>query len=76
MASGSQEKTAFVTHSGLYEFGVMPFGLCNVPASFQRLMQTVLTGLTPDCCIVYVDDVVVLHGEDCGRASGQISPGV
>ena len=41
----SQQKTAFVTHCGLHEFRVMPFGLKNAPAVFQRLLQEVLAGL-------------------------------
>ena len=60
MDDNSREKTAFATPSGLYEFTVMPFGLCNSPATFQRLMTEVLSGLTPRVCMVYIDDVLVL----------------
>ena len=51
------------THQGLHEFQVMPFGLCNAPAVFQRLMQRVFLGLNPeagpDYVAVYLDDVLV-----------------
>ena len=60
MSPESKEKTAFITHEGLYEFCVMPFGLCNVPATFQRLMGRVLSGLIPKKCMVYLDDILVV----------------
>ena len=59
MEASSQEKTAFATHCGLYEFHKMPFGLVNAPATFQRLMEVVLTGLARGVCHVYLDDVLV-----------------
>ena len=60
MEKTAQEKTAFATHAGLYEFKVMPFGLCNAPATFQRLMEKVLHGLVGKACLVYLDNVLVL----------------
>ena len=57
--ANSREKTAFVTHSGLYEFAVMPFGLKNAPATFQRLMETVMASLIRNVCLDYLDDIIV-----------------
>ena len=59
MDSTSREKTAFVTHAGLFEFNVMPFGLCNAPSCFQRLMECVLRGLNWKIALIYLDDVLV-----------------
>jgi hypothetical protein len=55
---GDREKTAFSTGQGLWQFTGMPFGLCNAPAAFERLMKTVLRGLTNESCLVYLDDVI------------------
>jgi hypothetical protein len=55
-----KDKTAFSTGQRLWQFTVMPFGLCNVPATFERLMEAVLRGLTYDSCLVYLDDVIVI----------------
>ena len=59
----SQEKTAFATPHGLFEFRIMPFSLTNAPAVFQRLIQKVLDGLNPDdgngFVTAYIDDIPV-----------------
>ena len=54
------EKTAFITHEGLFEFTKMSFGLCNAPATFQRLMDLILVGLQWKNCLVYLDDILVI----------------
>ena len=54
-----KEKTAFSAGRGLWQFKVMPFGLCNAPATFERLMEQILTGLPLAVCLVYLDDILV-----------------
>jgi hypothetical protein len=61
MDSNDKEKTAFSVAGGLWQFRVMPFGLCNAPATFERLMDHVLVGLPWTICMVYLDDIIV-HG--------------
>ena len=52
-------KTAFITHRGLFTWNVMPFGLTNAPATFQRLINKVLSGLVSFGVLVYLDDVLI-----------------
>lgn len=59
MDDRDREKTAFTTPFGLFEWDRMPFGLCNAPATFQRLMQRCLGGQLVDSTLVYLDDIIV-----------------
>ena len=60
IAEQDKEKTAFRTSSGqLFEFNQVPFGLCNAPATFSRLMDRVLAGLHWETCLFYLDDIIV-----------------
>lgn len=59
MDPSDREKTAFTTPLGLYEFNRMPFGLCNAPATFQRLMQQCLNGQLAESLLVYLDDIIL-----------------
>lgn len=63
-------KTAFTTCYGLYEFNVLPFGLCNAPITFHILMDLVLADLQWSTCLVYHDDIIVFgktFGEHLSR---------
>jgi len=54
-----QEKTEFTTHCGVYHWLSMPFGLTNAPATFQRALDIILSGLKWQICLVYLDDVII-----------------
>ena len=58
LSQEARVKTAFATHSDLFQFRVMPFGLCNALAMFERLMDRVLHGLRWSRCLVYLDDII------------------
>ncbi|GMF27793.1 unnamed protein product [Phytophthora fragariaefolia] len=59
VAKEDRHKTAFMSKRGLYRFKRMPFGMTNAPATFQRLMNRVLRGLTWLTCLVYLDDIII-----------------
>ncbi|CAF4897831.1 unnamed protein product [Rotaria sp. Silwood1] len=59
IAEHDKKKTAFVTTDGLFEFNVMSFGLSNAGATFQRLINSILSSLRWDIALVYLDDIIV-----------------
>ena len=60
MDEESKQYTAFMLGSmGCYECESMPFGLCNAPSTFQRLMQNCLGELNLTYCLIYLDDVII-----------------
>jgi hypothetical protein len=59
IAEGHEWKTAFITRFGLFESLVMPFGLCNAPASFQNYINHTLHDLLDKTCTAYLDDVLI-----------------
>ena len=66
MSEKARQYTAFTLGSmGVYEFLRMPYGLCNMPATFQRLMQNCLGELNLTYALIYLDDVIIYsHTEE------------
>ena len=58
VAEEDRHKTAFITTKGLYQFKMMPFGLCGAPATFQRMMDEVIRGMS-QFTSAYLDDLIV-----------------
>ncbi|MDW0331167.1 MAG: reverse transcriptase family protein [Nitrososphaeraceae archaeon] len=70
MDQKDREKTAFVIKGGHYEFNVMPFRLCNAPATFQKTMNKVLKEYIDRFVAVFIDDIIVYSNsfeEHCGH---------
>ena len=59
MDEKDQKKTAFSTPFGHYEYVRMPFGLKNAPATFQRMINSVLREYINKICVVYLDDILI-----------------
>ena len=59
LAKEDRPKTAFTANGQFYQFKRMGFGLTNAPATYQRLMDQILQGLTWQYCLIYMDDVVI-----------------
>jgi hypothetical protein len=51
--------SAFITPYGLYQYTVMPFGMCNAPGTFQAYINDVLHEYLDECCMAYLDDVII-----------------
>jgi hypothetical protein len=59
LEQGEGPETTFSTKQGLWEYRRLPFRLKTAPATFQKLMNSVLSGLTGTRCFVYIDDIVI-----------------
>jgi hypothetical protein len=59
LETADADKTAFICREGMFKFVTTPFGLCNAGATFQRVIDMVLSGLSFDICLAYIDDVII-----------------
>lgn len=78
MKEGDEHKTAFLTRYGLFEYVVMPFGLCNAPSTFQAFINDVLREYLDIFCSAYLDDILIYsnskdeHIEHVGKVLEQL----
>ena len=68
MAKSDKKYTAFMTESGNYYYTVMPFGLKNAGATYQRMMNKVFRGEIGDMLEVYMDDMILKSQAETDRA--------
>lgn len=60
LKESSRKYTAFSTPTGHYQFKRLPFGINICPTSFQRMVNLAMSGLTPDICFLYLDDIIIV----------------
>jgi hypothetical protein len=75
ITEGDEEKTAYRTNYGSYEFMVMPFGLTNSPTTFCTLMNDIFQKWLDDSIVIYIDDILI-YSDFLGRACGAPLEGV
>ena len=63
MDEESRDMTMFVTREGIFRFLVIPFGLTGAPATSQRLMDVLMSGLNLEVSWVYLDDIIVYSAD-------------
>ena len=71
MKESVEDLTTFRTRYGFYKYRVLPFGLCNGPASFQKYINNVLFDYLNDFCTAYVDDILI-YSEDLLEHDAQV----
>ena len=59
MSTDSEDYTTFRTRYGTYKYKVLPFGLTNGPATFQRFINEILMEHLDDFCSAYMDDILI-----------------
>ena len=60
---GDEWKAVFMTHKGSFKPLIMYFGLCNLPATFQKMMNEILHNMS-DVCVVYINDLMIFTEKD------------